>query len=645
MRTIPIFIILLFGLLNIIKSQGEKDIFEQNKNLRFCGAGLQNHEIKISSVISEKHKYRKLSTVFDPIRILLDTYTLENQVETDSDLSSIKNKIPYIKEAMNTAVDALSALLRVEDYGPDIFGNDLNDDFLEKFKIHKNETLINDKNNITADLIIFAKFAESGEFPEGVLASAVPLLLYKETNRPIVGLLSLSRSGNYSYNNFKEYFSVVFLHELTHALGFLESMFPFFPQGKDNILMKKVIRGITRTLIKTPKVVERAKKYFNCKSLEGLELEDQGGPGSSISHWEQRVLLGEYMGAVIYQEEMAISEFTLAFLEDSGWYQANYYTGGLFRFGKHRGCGFIENDCLDNNYKTKFKTEFVNYNNLWTGSCSTGRQSRTYATISYYYQFDSYLYDRLPKYNGYKSGGSIYTTDYCPTNGQLADEVGQNYFYGNCKLGSKDFGTHIYYINSADNNNVVSGKKNSDLPDEIKESISDNSFCIMTNLVPEKKYKMYNSVFHPMCYETFCSSKSLTIKIKDLYIVCPRGGGNVKVEGFDGFLSCPDYNLICTGTVLCNDIFDCINKKSLPKEESFNYDYTPLTTLQNDELLYADVFTPFELSNDGKCRQNCYLCSDSDKCLKERSSNNGEKFLKLPFFFFIFHCLYLLYNV
>ena len=115
-------------------------------------------------------------------------------------------------------------------------------------------------------------------------------------------------------------------------------MFPFFPQGIDNILMKKVIRGVERTLIKTPKVVERSKKYFNCDSLEGLELEDQGGQGSSISHWEQRILLGDYMGAVIYQEEMAISEFTLALLEDSGWYKPKYYTGGLFRFGKNKGC-------------------------------------------------------------------------------------------------------------------------------------------------------------------------------------------------------------------------------------------------------------------------------------------------------------------
>ena len=139
--------------------------------------------------------------------------------------------------------------------------------------------------------------------------------------------------------------------------------------------MKEVIRNVERTLIKTPK------KYFQFDSLEGLELEDQGGQGSSISHWEQRILLGEYMGAVIYQEEMAISEFTLALLQDSGWYKPKYFTGGLFRFGKNKGCDFINEDCIDSNHKTKFKNEFFNDENLWFRSCSTGRQSRTYSTL------------------------------------------------------------------------------------------------------------------------------------------------------------------------------------------------------------------------------------------------------------------------
>ncbi len=88
----------------------------------------------------------------------------------------------------------------------------------------------------------------------------MPIYLYEVTKRPIVGLLTVSYSADfYAYNHYKEYFSLVFLHELTHALGFLESMFQYFPQ-KNDLLIKKTIRGVEHTLIKSPRVVERARK-------------------------------------------------------------------------------------------------------------------------------------------------------------------------------------------------------------------------------------------------------------------------------------------------------------------------------------------------------------------------------------------------
>ena len=51
-----------------------------------------------------------------------------------------------------------------------------------------------------------------------------------------------------------------------------------------------------------------------------------------------------------------ITELTLALLEDSGWYEINYYTGGLMRFGKNKGCDYYNCDNQGNrkfNYKSK----------------------------------------------------------------------------------------------------------------------------------------------------------------------------------------------------------------------------------------------------------------------------------------------------
>ena len=69
-----------------------------------------------------------------------------------------------------------------------------------------------------------------------------------------------------------------------------------------------------------------------------------------------------------------------------------------------------------------------------------------------------------------------------------------------------------------------------------------------------------------------CSNRSLTIQINNDYIVCPREGGKIKANNYDGYLLCPDYYLICSGTVLCNDLFDCVEIKSTLKD--IIYDYT-----------------------------------------------------------------------
>lgn len=35
---------------------------------------------------------------------------------------------------------------------------------------------------------------------------------------------------------------------------------------------------------------EEARRHFNCPILEGMELENQGGSGTELNHWEKRLL-------------------------------------------------------------------------------------------------------------------------------------------------------------------------------------------------------------------------------------------------------------------------------------------------------------------------------------------------------------------
>ena len=140
----------------------------------------------------------------------------------------------------------------------------------------------------------------------------------------------------------------------------------------------------------------------------------------------------------------------------------------------------------------------------------------------------------------------------------------------------------------------------------------------MSSLIPKDKSEceMYGTIFHPMCFPSYCSSLSLTILIYDQYIVCPRQGGNVEVEGYLGRLHCPDYNLICAGTVMCNDLFDCIDKKSESKTKSFTYDYEKLTTQEYKAIVNTQTLVEGELAEDGICPKNCVQCIENKKCKK-----------------------------
>ena len=84
------------------------------------------------------------------------------------------------------------------------------------------------------------------------------------------------------------------------------------------------------------------------------------------------------MTCVAYEEEQIISEFTLALLEDTGNFKSNYYTGGLMKYGKNKGCDFIDSKCVNNdNINSKYENEYFDYYNMkydiYDPSCTSGR--------------------------------------------------------------------------------------------------------------------------------------------------------------------------------------------------------------------------------------------------------------------------------
>ena len=420
-------------------------------------------------------------------------------------------------------------------------------------------------------MVILLKFIESKEesilLDNEIASISNKFILDEETKRPIVGVIYINNNIDINLGNINIYLKYIFLHEITHILGFHYELFKYYPGGLEKTIKteKEERTKIEKKFIITPKVVNFAKKYFNCNELNGVELENQHN--IPWSHWEARILLGEYMTSSSYTPEQVISEFTLALLEDSEWYKVNYYTGGLMRFGKNKGCNFLKKDCENKHLETNFKYEFCDFLKGNQPTCSSGRQSRAYCKS--YTKLEINENDYLKNYIRFEKWFGRINTDNCPVNDIEVNEEKNLYYVGNCHYGNGKYGTH--------NNFNDETKSNEDFEDILGEKYGDNSYCAISSVLPEEDNNRFGSqknAFRAVCYPMFCSSKSLTIQIYDQYIVCPRQGGKVEISGkYNGYLICPDYNLICTGTKFCNDMFDCVEKESLGKEDTYKYDY------------------------------------------------------------------------
>ena len=181
--------------------------------------------------------------------------------------------------------------------------------------------------------------------------------------------------------------------------------------------------------------------------------------------------------------EVVVSDITLALLEDTGFYKINYYTGGLFRYGKNQGCAFLEKKCLYNKGEnTLFSNEFCIM--PYEPTCAGSHVSKGECYIINY----SYKLDDKYRYYGVQTIGGMISTDYCPI----------SFIY---ETNNKDY----YYPKSCKN-----GKKENEF-----EVIGDNSICFESSLAISKN--------ETICYEISCdrNNKQFNVFIGNRFITCP----------------------------------------------------------------------------------------------------------------------------
>ena len=75
-----------------------------------------------------------------------------------------------------------------------------------------------------------------------------------------------------------------------------------------------------------------------------MELENQGGYGTEFTHLEKRIFGNEAMTGT-YTHNPVFSRVTLALMEDTGWYVANYSNAENLTWGRDMGCDFVHQSC------------------------------------------------------------------------------------------------------------------------------------------------------------------------------------------------------------------------------------------------------------------------------------------------------------
>ena len=527
---------------------------------------------------------------FSPIRIFIDYTKFDSQCENDNSLNDICSFQDVIKQQLTKAGNLIEQIINVKRFSQNLI---FNDDFMKQ-NLGVSDYDKNLNNGIPYDYVILLKIESHTEVSKKILGfQSDPVIIESGTNRPIYGIINIF-NNDYTHMENVDYFLLnSFLHQIIHLLVFHPKLILKFPSGSNTY---KDDQDYTRTkrfrYITSNKVMEYAKIHFDDDELIGMALDYNADLEKSMFHWHQRFMLGDLMVGDLYQEQV-LSDMTLALFEDSTWYKVNYYTGGLFRFGKSKSSYFTYSYCINKNNLYRFPNDFCEEENQ--RRCTPGHLAKGYC--KFYTDAVPYPYNYWP--NNSTKGG-IRSMDYCPIAEREDYKLGTmyNFYPGSCKVGLIE-------------------------KEGLAEVMSDNSFCtVSTVFSSDEDENNYSYNQRGACYPMFCTDNSLTVQIGNFYFVCNKNGGIIhmpSISGFRGNFECPHYNTICTGTVLCNNIEDCINKKSESKKSSYSYEgisyeFQSLTS----KPIYQEQPLEGEGAENGKCGKNCAYCKEGNSCLKCR---------------------------
>ncbi|XP_046313883.1 leishmanolysin-like peptidase isoform X2 [Marmota monax] len=341
-------------------------------------------------------------------------------------------------------------------------------------------------------------------------------------------------------------------HEIIHALGFSAGLFAFYHDKDGNPLTSrfadglppfnyslglyqwsdKVVRKVERSwnirdnkivrhtvyLLVTPRVVDEARKHFNCPILEGMELENQGGMGTELNHWEKRLLENEAMTGS-HTQNRVLSRITLALMEDTGWYKANYSMAEKLDWGRGMGCDFVRKSC-----KFWIDQQRQKQDQRAVAVCNLQKFPKPLPPeYQYFDELRGIPTEDLPYY-----GGSVEIADYCPFSQEFSWHLSGEYQRSSdCRILEnqpeifKNYGAEKYGPHSV--------------------CLIQKSAFVMEKCERKLSYPDWGSG----CYQISCSLQGLMVWVQDTSYLCSRAGQvlpvSIQMNGWihEGNLLCP----------------------------------------------------------------------------------------------------------
>ena len=306
--------------------------------------------------------------------------------------------------------------------------------------------------------------------------------------------------------------AAVLRHEISHLLAISTFLFPRYRSQTGSVYVQPLVwakvRNETVPVLRTPTVVERARKALNCAEATGVEL-DIDRDGAIEAHWTGRMMHMDYMLSNV-SDLPVYSAITLAAFEDSGWYRVQPNAGSRLPFGYQRGCGFLTSPCV-----TDQKARFPEFCDIVSGDLCTA-DLRFKATCG----LRRYPSPLPPSYQWFSDpfiGGFSQSLEYCPVPVPDLD--------GDCS---------------------GKGAISSLINTEAYGELACPSCLCLTGSYIKPQWSLKGMPVHSGCHRVECNREFATVHIGTEAVQCPKEGGVVAgLKEFIGNVTCPRYNLMC----------------------------------------------------------------------------------------------------